>query len=114
MASQADRATAETRVSKDLHDEPAKQDVSAGIIVPTLAEGDMPETTKKEIWSWYAYYIGSNGLALFNFGPTAFQNLLSQAAPKDTGLLPFAGRPRDVNSIVLLANGISFAIQAVL
>ncbi|KAF4969406.1 hypothetical protein FZEAL_10228, partial [Fusarium zealandicum] len=94
---------------------PSQQDASTmGIVVPTLAEGDTPTSTKKEIWAWYAYYIGSNGLALFNFGPTAFQNLLAQAAAEDTGLLSFAGRERDVNSIVLLANGMSFAIQAIL
>ncbi|PTB64706.1 hypothetical protein BBK36DRAFT_1123542 [Trichoderma citrinoviride] len=81
--------------------------------MPALGEGDIPTTTKWEIWTWYAYYIGANGLSLFNFGPTAFQNLLSQAAPED-GLLLFAGRYRDVNSIVLLANGISFALQAAL
>jgi MFS-type transporter involved in bile tolerance (Atg22 family) len=79
-----------------------------------LVQPDSPLTTRTEIWSYYAYYIGANGLSLFNFGPTAFQNLLAQAAPEDTGLLPFAGRERDVNSIVLLANGISFACQAVL
>lgn len=79
-----------------------------------LTQPDAPPTTRTEIWSYYAYYIGANGLSLFNFGPTAFQNLLSQAAPEDTGLLLFAGRERDVNSIVLLANGISFACQAVL
>ncbi|GFP57432.1 autophagy-related protein 22 [Trichoderma asperellum] len=84
-----------------------------GTVMPALAEGDIPTTTKWEIWTWYAYYIGANGLSLFNFGPTAFQNLLSQAAP-ESGLLEFAGRDRDVNSIVLLANGISFALQAAL
>lgn len=84
-----------------------------GTIMPALDDGDIPTTTKWEIWTWYAYYIGANGLSLFNFGPTAFQNLLSQAAPED-GLLLFAGRYRDVNSIVLLANGISFALQAAL
>ncbi|KAL6866774.1 autophagy-related protein 22-like protein [Trichoderma novae-zelandiae] len=84
-----------------------------GTIMPALDHGDIPTTTKWEIWTWYAYYIGANGLSLFNFGPTAFQNLLSQAAPED-GLLLFAGRYRDVNSIVLLANGISFALQAAL
>ncbi|PTB52415.1 hypothetical protein M431DRAFT_91416 [Trichoderma harzianum CBS 226.95] len=78
-----------------------------------LGEGDIPTTTKWEIWTWYGYYIGANGLSLFNFGPTAFQNLLDQAAP-ESGLLMFAGRLRDVNSIVLLANGISFALQAAL
>ena len=71
------------------------------------------ETTRKEVWAYYAYYIGDNGLTLFNFAPTAFQNLLSQAAG-DSEVLPFAGKNRTINSIVLLANGISFAIQVVI
>lgn len=58
------------------------------------------------------YYIGNNGLTLFNFGPTAFQNLLYEAAG-DAEVLRFAGRDRTINSIVLLCNGISFAIQIV-
>ncbi|TAQ91280.1 hypothetical protein B7494_g406 [Chlorociboria aeruginascens] len=70
------------------------------------------ETDKWEIWSYYAYYIGNNGLSLLNFGPTAFQNLLYQAAGDGT-TLRFAGRERTINSIVLLSNGISFAIQVV-
>ncbi|KAH8424630.1 MFS transporter [Aspergillus melleus] len=69
-------------------------------------------TTRWEIWAYYAYYIGNNGLSLFNFGPTAFQNLLYQAAGEEETLL-FAGRQRSINSIVLLSNGISFAIQVV-
>ncbi|KAI0438883.1 autophagy-related protein 22-like protein [Xylaria telfairii] len=101
----------EQRVDPDISDPGASE---TGIIAPVLASTEVPETTKWEIWSWYAFYIGANGLALFNFGPTAFQNLLSQAAPEDTGLLRFAGRDRNVNSIVLLTNGISFAIQAAL
>lgn len=50
---------------------------------------------------------------IVDFAPTAFQNLLYQAAPSD-GLLDFIGRPRTINSIVLLSNGISFAIQVVI
>ncbi|VUC26193.1 unnamed protein product [Clonostachys rosea] len=96
-------------------EEPVKADDGRRhVILPALTSSDSPTTTKYEIWSWYSYYIGANGLALFNFGPTAFQNLLSQAAPEDTGLLTFAGHERNVNSIVLVANGISFALQAVL
>lgn len=49
------------------------------------------ETDKYEIWSYYAYHIGNNGLTLFNFAPTAFQNLLFQAAG-DASVLRFAGR----------------------
>ena len=71
------------------------------------------ETSKWEIWAYYAYYIGNNGLTLFNFAPTAFQNLLSEAVG-DAGTLRFAGVDRTINSIVLVSNGVSFAIQIVL
>ncbi|KAH6898061.1 autophagy-related protein 22-like protein [Thelonectria olida] len=102
---------------KSTHDEDEKPagDASSvgGVVLPATISNEVPTTSRYEIWAWYAYYIGANGLSLFNFGPTAFQNLLSQAAP-ESGLLNFVGRRRDVNSIVLLANGISFAIQAVL
>ncbi|KAF4571295.1 hypothetical protein EYR36_008624 [Pleurotus pulmonarius] len=82
-------------------------------------------TTKLELWSFYLYYVGNNGLSGFNFGPSQFQNLLflagyDPANPPFTTpcsangcVLPYLGRVRDVNSIVLLTNGISFAIQAV-
>ncbi|KAG9524175.1 hypothetical protein KCV07_g2007, partial [Aureobasidium melanogenum] len=70
-------------------------------------------TSHWEIWSWYLYYVGANGLSLFNFGPTAFQNLLYQQAG-DSEILHFMGSDRTINSIVLLSNGISFAIQVVL
>lgn len=76
------------------------------------------ETSKYEIWSWYSYYIGNNGLTLFNFAPTASQNLVSQQAEKIGGpsntTLRFAGSERTINSIILLCNGISFAIQIVI
>ncbi|KAL4743877.1 autophagy-related protein 22-like protein [Aspergillus similis] len=71
---------------------------------------DSYRTTRLEIWAYYAYYIGNNGLSLFNFAPTAFQNLLSQAA-EENGQLFFAGRLRSIESTVLLCNGISFAVQ---
>lgn len=71
------------------------------------------ETSKWETWAYYAYYIGNNGLTLFNFAPTAFQNLLSEAAG-DAGIIRFAGKDRTINSVVLLCNGISFAIQILL
>lgn len=71
------------------------------------------ETTPWEIWAYYLYYVGNNGLTLFNFAPTAFQNLLFEAAG-DRGTLQFIGKYRTISSIVLLSNGISFAIQIVL
>ncbi|KAL9110323.1 MAG: hypothetical protein Q9227_005054 [Pyrenula ochraceoflavens] len=82
---------------------------------PTAPDQFDPQytTTRKEIWAYYAYYVGNNGLTLFNFAPTAFQNLLYIAAG-DSETLHFLGHDRSINSIVLLANGISFAIQVCL
>lgn len=63
-------------------------------------------TTRKELWSYYIYYIGNNGLSGFNFGPSQFQNLLFLAgydptlgpgsACVDNGcVLPYLGKIRD-------------------
>lgn len=81
---------------------------------PTGSLDDKTQTNRPERWAYYAYYIGNNGLSLFNVAPTQSQNLLSQAADPITGTLHFLGRERSINSIVLLANGISFAIQVAL
>lgn len=51
-------------------------------------------TTRWELYAYYTYYIGNNGLSGFNFGPSAFQNLLYLAATCDVNnscTLPFAG-----------------------
>ncbi|KAJ4163632.1 hypothetical protein LMH87_005349 [Akanthomyces muscarius] len=91
--------------------------VERQIAMPVLQEEEIATTSKWEIWSWYAYYVGANGIGPFNFAPTAFQNLLSQAATAsgpNTGSLTFAGRERDINSTVLLCNGLSFGIQTAL
>ncbi|SOV08864.1 related to AUT4 - breakdown of autophagic vesicles inside the vacuole [Ustilago sp. UG-2017a] len=82
-------------------------------------------TSRAELWSFYVYYIGNSGLGPFNFSPSQFQNLLYQQATNlgdgacgNDGQphcrLAFAGKERTVESIVLLCNGISFAIQCVL
>jgi hypothetical protein len=103
---------------------PTAEDPQKGGLTPSVApEDEHPvapdqfdpkyETTRWEIWAYYSYYIGDNGLTLFNFAPTAFQNLLYQAAGNSPTLL-FLGQQRTINSIVLLSNGISFAIQIVL
>ncbi|KAM3503737.1 hypothetical protein MY10362_004007 [Beauveria mimosiformis] len=89
--------------------------VEEQIAMPVLQHEDIATTSKWEIWSWYAYYVGANGIGPFNFAPTAFQNLLAQAAAdSSSGLGNFAGRRRDTNSIVLLCNGLAFAIQTAL
>ncbi|CAO3697179.1 unnamed protein product [Umbelopsis ramanniana] len=99
-------------------------DVLPGGRLPGTNDDERFATTRKELWSYYSYYVGNNGLGPFNFGPSQFQNLLSLAgwsasdatqpcnSSEPCMLGPFAGQVRDINSIVLLCNGISFAIQA--
>ncbi|KAJ7018829.1 MFS general substrate transporter [Mycena alexandri] len=104
-----------------------KSELATAAAPPLEADSDSRwTTTRRELWSYYLYYIGNSGLSGFNFGPSQFQNLLFLAgydptqapftAPcGDNGcVLPYLGRVRDINSIVLMTNGISFAIQAVL
>jgi len=56
-----------------------------------LRLGKEYRTSTAELWSYYLYLAANSGATLSNFAPTAFQNLLSQAAG-DAGVLPFAGR----------------------
>lgn len=96
---------------------------AAEATLPTSSDDERPvapdqfdpkyEATKKEIWSYYSYYVGNNGTTLFNFAPTLSQALLYEAAG-DADSLYFFGANRTAESIVLMCNGISFAIQVVL
>ncbi|KAF8519559.1 MFS general substrate transporter [Gautieria morchelliformis] len=99
----------------------------AGDDTLSLHLGEARATSKTELYSFYTYYVGNNGLSGFNFGPSQFQNLLFLAGydasqpPFSTScgvgsvcVLPFMGKIRDISSIVLITNGISFAIQVVL
>ncbi|KAF7163150.1 hypothetical protein CNMCM5623_008220 [Aspergillus felis] len=104
-------ATCDAKLKQQVASHAVDDKRSEELVAPDVFD-ERYRTTKWEIWAYYAYYIGNNGLSLFNFAPTAFQNLLYQAAG-DQGTLPFAGRQRSINSIVLLSNGISFAIQIV-
>jgi len=63
-------------------------------------------TTRFELWAYYLYYAGNNGLSGFNFGPSQFQNLLFLAGYDPTTgpgtacgangcVLPYLGKVRD-------------------
>ncbi|WVF68804.1 hypothetical protein IAT40_003576 [Kwoniella sp. CBS 6097] len=43
---------------------------------PLPIVGQRKTTTRKELWSWYFYYVGNSGLGPFNFAISAWQNLL--------------------------------------
>ncbi len=49
------------------------------------------EASKYEFWAYCSWFIGNSGMALYQFAPVAFQNLLNQAAGA-AGTLRFCGR----------------------
>ncbi|KAH9003152.1 MFS general substrate transporter [Lactarius hatsudake] len=101
----------DTRDSKD--DPKVNLDIEGSQVTVSGDQGLWTTTSRRELWCFYLYYVGNNGLSGFNFGPSQFQNLLYLAG-YDPSHPPFSAPCASVNSIVLLTNGISFAIQAVL
>lgn len=78
---------------EDRPEELLSQSTAPSVIdLPTYYDLDSKYSASRgEIWSYYLYLVANSGATLSNFAPTAFQNLLSQAAG-DQGTLPFAGK----------------------
>ncbi|KAJ5960364.1 uncharacterized protein N7479_007514 [Penicillium vulpinum] len=82
---------------------------------------EQPTTTRKELWSYYLYYNGDNGV-----GPGSFQWALNGAGhqpgsnpPKactdsSACVVPWVGGTRSVSSVVLIANGLCFTFMTVI
>ncbi|KAF8334337.1 autophagy-related protein 22-like protein [Cantharellus anzutake] len=83
----------------------------------------IPQVTRRELWSYYLYYNGDNGVGPLGYSMTLFQSLATQAgwdpvkgkgsscgAPDASGqcVLPWNGGTKSVSSIVLISNGLSF------
>ncbi|RDL40561.1 uncharacterized protein BP5553_00540 [Venustampulla echinocandica] len=88
-----------------------------------------PPATKKEVWSYYAYYAGNNGIGSFQYSNLLFQNLIYQAA-FDPTVLPFGsaacdpdptrpchvywgggGKTKAYTSVILIGTGLTFLAQ---
>ncbi|KAF7307521.1 Autophagy-related protein [Mycena indigotica] len=87
---------------------------------------DEPAVTRRELWSYYLYYNGDNGVGPNGYSATLFQGLAFAAGYDPTVgpgssctsesssgkcVLPWGGGTKSVTSIVLVANGVSFAIM---
>ena len=85
---------------------------------------NQPTTSRKELWSYYLYYNGDNGV-----GPGSYSQALFQSALYSAGFNPDDGTPcsatsacvvswasgtKAVSSVVLVANGLTFAIMTLL
>ncbi|KAF8204562.1 MFS general substrate transporter [Pholiota molesta] len=90
---------------------------------------DEPIVTRKELWSYYLYYNGDNGVGPLGFSMTLFQSLAfaagfdpvkgpgsscSAADASGQCVLPWAGGTKAVSSVVLIANGLSFAVMTLI
>lgn len=90
---------------------------------------DEPIVNRRELWSYYLYYNGDNGVGPLNYSMILFQSLAFSAGfdpAKGPGsscnaddasgqcVLPWAGGTKSVSSVVLVANGVSFAIMALI
>ncbi|KAI6135172.1 MFS general substrate transporter [Pisolithus thermaeus] len=97
----------------------------AQVLVASVDKNE-PLVTRKELWSYYLYYNGDNGVGPLGYTQTLFQGLATSAghdpiagpgssctASNASGqcVLPWGAGTKSVASIVLLANGISFAIM---
>ncbi|KAG9317758.1 MFS general substrate transporter [Chiua virens] len=92
----------------------------------TNVDRDEPVVTKRELWSYYLYSNGDNGVGPSGYTLTLFQSLATSAGYDSTGgpgsscvsnttssqcVLPWMGSTKSASSIVLVANGVSFAIM---
>ncbi|KAH7926783.1 MFS general substrate transporter [Leucogyrophana mollusca] len=101
-------------------------DGGKGHVFISSLDRDEPIVTRKELWSYYLYYNGDNGVGPLGYTQTLFQALATAAgydpvvgpgssclADTASGqcVLPWAGGTKSVASVVLVANGVSFAVM---
>ncbi|PBP19634.1 hypothetical protein BUE80_DR009662 [Diplocarpon rosae] len=86
--------------------------------------------TSREVWSYYCYYAGNNGIGSFQYSNLLFQNLIYQAG-FNPNVLPLGSSPCDIDtsapchvwwgggnkhkaysSVVLIGSGLTFLSQA--
>ncbi|KAJ5728251.1 hypothetical protein N7493_004581 [Penicillium malachiteum] len=87
---------------------------------------EQPTTTRKELWSYYLYYNGDNGVGPGSYSQTLFQWALNGAGhipgtnppqpctDSSACVVPWAGGTRSTASVILIANGLCFAFMAVI
>ncbi|KAH9481312.1 hypothetical protein JR316_0005834 [Psilocybe cubensis] len=90
--------------------ETALEEIEGVLSEPRTQEqytGAIWTTKRPELWAYYLYYVGNNGLSGFNFGPSQFQNLLflagydpvagpGSACSVNGCVLPYLGEIRDI------------------
>ncbi|KAL4886059.1 autophagy-related protein 22-like protein [Aspergillus karnatakaensis] len=81
-------------------------------------------TSRAELWAWWAYYFGNNSSGPGSYTPLIFQSVLNSAGwspgrdralgcadPSLACVVDFGTRTTPIETVVLVSNGIAFAIQ---
>ncbi|OQE46700.1 hypothetical protein PENCOP_c001G08446 [Penicillium coprophilum] len=125
----------------EIHENYAKDDATVDVVStsqhPTLEayerlfgvdedSYEQPTTSRKELWSYYLYYNGDNGVGPGSYSQALFQWALNGAGhqpgsdpPKactdsSACVVPWTGGARSVSSVVLIANGLCFTFMTVI
>ncbi|KAF9038315.1 MFS general substrate transporter [Hymenopellis radicata] len=117
--------------SKDssLNKDGLRQRSRTGIQLVSSISKDEPVVTRRELWSYYLYYNGDNGVGPNGYAMTLFQSLAFAAgydpvkgpgascnASDASGqcVVPWGSGTKAVSSVVLVANGVSFAVMTLI
>ncbi|KZT71532.1 hypothetical protein DAEQUDRAFT_809849 [Daedalea quercina L-15889] len=106
----------------------SSKDVETKIEVAAIVsmKREEPVVTRRELWSYYLYSNGDNGVGPNGYSLTLFQNLATSAGwdpsqgpgstctTSEQCVLPWGSGTKSVSSIVLVANGLGFAIMTVI
>ncbi|KAK7696120.1 hypothetical protein QCA50_000763 [Cerrena zonata] len=118
-----------TILSAGSHKTDFDDEVDAPAVAVAPVSKEEPIVIRKELWSYYLYYNGDNGVGPNGYSMTLFQSLATAAgydpirgpgssctADNASGqcVLPWAGGTKAVSSIVLVANGVSFAVMTLI
>ncbi|KAK0230189.1 MFS general substrate transporter [Armillaria fumosa] len=113
----------------DIEEEDVGKHASKSIQFVSSINNNEPIVTRRELWSYYLYYNGDNGVGPNGYSMTLFQSLANAAgydpvkgpgsscdAADASGqcVVPWGGGTKAVSSVVLVANGVSFAVMTMI
>jgi len=101
-------------------------DTEVVVSAVTPLKREEPVVTRKELWSYYLYNNADMGVGPVSWSMTLFQSLATSAGwdpsqgpgstctTSEQCVLPWGSGTKSVSSVVLVANGLSFAIMTIL
>ncbi|KAK0190365.1 MFS general substrate transporter [Armillaria mellea] len=105
----------------DIEEEAVGKHASKSMQYMSSINNNEPIVTRRELWSYYLYYNGDNGVGPNGYSMTLFQSLANAAGydpvkgPGSSCDAPDAsGQCVAVSSVVLVANGVSFAVMTMI